>query len=291
MSRRALGRGLDALFPQVNPLGNDLVDLSVESIDPGVEQPRHKFDEVKLAELARSIEANGVIQPIVVRRTGERFQIIAGERRWRAAKKAGLKRIPSLVRDVPEERVLELSLIENIQRQELNPIEEANAYRKLQEQLGITQEAVALRVGKDRSSVTNSLRLLRLPEDVQRLVEDGKLSMGHARALLPVESPDRQKILAAEIVTKVLSVREAERLVKNELATGGRDQPKRAKNEAAKETGETANVVAAEARLSRKLGTQVKIKFLRAGGVIEIKFSSSDDLARIFDVLVQRHLE
>ena len=185
MSRRALGRGLDALFPQANFLSNDLVDLSVESIDPGVEQPRHSFNEEKLAELAKSIEANGVIQPIVVRRVGERFQIIAGERRWRAAKRAGLKRIPSLVRDVPEERVLELSLVENIQRQELNPIEEANAYRKLQDKLGITQEAVALRVGKDRSSVTNSLRLLRLPEDVQRLVEDGKLSMGHARALLP----------------------------------------------------------------------------------------------------------
>lgn len=291
MSRRALGRGLDALFPQINPLGNDLVDLSVESIDPGVEQPRQNFDEGKLAELARSIEVNGVIQPIVVRRAGERFQIIAGERRWRAAKKAGLKKIPSLVRDVPEERVLELSLIENIQRQELNPIEEANAYRKLQEQLGITQEAIALRVGKDRSSVTNSLRLLRLPEDVQRLVENGKLSMGHARALLPIESPDRQRTLAAEIVNKLLSVREAEKLVKNELTTGGRDQTKTGKSETAKENGEAANVLAAEARLSRKLGTQVKIKFLRAGGVIEITFSSSDDLARIFDVMVQRHLE
>jgi len=291
MSRRALGRGLDALFPQVNPLGNDLVDLSVESIDPGVGQPRHNFDENKLEELARSIEANGVIQPIVVRRAGERFQIIAGERRWRAAKKAGLKRIPSLVREVPEERVLELSLIENIQRQELNPIEEANAYRRLQEQLGITQEAIALRVGKDRSSVTNSLRLLRLPEEVQRLVEDGKLSMGHARALLPVESPDRQKTLAAEIVTKALSVREAERLVKNELRVGGRDQTKTVKSEAAREGGEAANVIAAEARLSRKLGTQVKIRFLRVGGMIEITFSSSDDLSRIFDLLVQRRLE
>jgi ParB family chromosome partitioning protein len=283
-----LGRGLDALFPQVNFLSNDLVDLNVESIDPGLEQPRRDFNEEKLAELARSIEANGVIQPIVVRRVGERFQIIAGERRWRAAKKAGLKRIPSLVRDVPEERVLELSLIENIQRQELNPIEEANAYRKLQEQLGITQEAVALRVGKDRSSVTNSLRLLRLPESVQSLVEDGKLSMGHARALLAVESPDRQTILAAEIVTKLLSVREAERLVKNELSIEGALPTKGAKREATQANGEAANVNAAEARLSRKLGAQVKIKFQGAGGVIEIRFSSGDDLARIFDVLVQR---
>lgn len=290
MSRRALGRGLDALFPQVNTPSNDLVELNVESIDPGVEQPRHDFNETKLAELAQSIEANGVIQPIVVRRVGDRFQIIAGERRWRAAKKAGLKRIPSVVRDVPEEGVLELSLIENIQRQELNAIEEANAYRKLQEQLGITQEAVALRVGKDRSSVANSLRLLRLPDHVQRLLEDGKLSMGHARALLPIESPDRQKQLADEIVTKLLSVREAERLVKTELAM---DSPRQAKNMKAAfaHNPETANVAAAEARLSRTLGAPVKIKFLSAGGVIEIRFSSSDDLSRIFDVIVQRRLE
>ena len=290
MSRRALGRGLDALFPQANSINNDLIDLDVESIDPGVEQPRHDFNEEKLMELARSIEANGVIQPIVVRRVGDRFQIIAGERRWRAAKNAGLKRIPSLVRDVPVERVLELSLIENIQRQELNPIEEANAYRKLQQQLGITQEAVALRVGKDRSSVTNSLRLLRLPEDVQRLVEAGKLSMGHARALLSVESPETQKVLAAEIVTKLLSVREAERLVKNELTKEGPRQRKNPKSEAAHD-GDTANVLAAEAKLSRKFGAQVKIKFSNAGGAIEIRFSSRDDLSRIFDLLVQRRLE
>ncbi|MEK6301177.1 MAG: ParB/RepB/Spo0J family partition protein [Acidobacteriota bacterium] len=290
MSRRALGRGLDALFPQVNSPGNDLVELNVESIDPGIEQPRHDFNETKLAELANSIETNGVIQPIVVRRVGERFQIIAGERRWRAAKKVGLKRIPSVVREVPDERVLELSLIENIQRQELNAIEEANAYRKLQEQLGITQEAVALRVGKDRSSVANSLRLLRLPDHVQRLLVDGKLSMGHARALLSIDSPDRQNLLADEIVSKLLSVREAERLVKTELIIDSPRQQKSVKTSPAHDP-ETANVVAAEARLSRKLGAQVKIKFLRAGGVIEIKFSSSDDLARIFDVLVQRRPE
>lgn len=290
MSRRALGRGLDALFPQVNSIGNDLVELSVESIDPGIEQPRSDFNEAKLAELAQSIEANGVIQPIVVRRVGERFQIIAGERRWRAAKRAGLKRIPSVVREVAEENVLELSLIENIQRQELNAIEEANAYRKLQERLGITQEAVALRVGKDRSSVANSLRLLRLPEDVQALLADGKLSMGHARALLPLESPDRQRRLAAEIVAGQLSVREAEKLVKDELSGGSPRQPKQAKTTPPHDP-ETPNILAAETRLSRALSAPVKIKFLKTGGTIEISFSSSDDLARIFDVLVQRRIE
>lgn len=287
MSRRALGRGLDALFPQVNPINNDLIDLDVESIDPGVEQPRHDFNEEKLMELARSIEVNGVIQPIVVRRVGERFQIIAGERRWRAAKKAALKRIPSLIRNVPEENILELSLIENIQRQELNPIEEANAYRKLQEQLGLTQEAVAQRVGKDRSSVANSLRLLKLPEDVQRLVEDGKLSMGHARALLPLESADRQRALADEIVTRMLSVRQAEQLVKKELAT---NTPRLTGIES-KQNGETANILAAEAKLSRRLATPVKIKFLRVGGVVEIRFSSRDELSRVFDLLIQRSPE
>ncbi|HWO00571.1 MAG TPA: ParB/RepB/Spo0J family partition protein [Blastocatellia bacterium] len=287
MSRRALGRGLDALFQPANSLGNELIDLDVDSIDPGVEQPRRDFNEEKLTELARSIEANGVIQPIVVRRVGERFQIIAGERRWRAAKKTGLKRIPSLVRDVADANVLELSLIENIQRQELNPIEEANAYRRLQTQLGITQEAVAQRVGKDRSTVTNSLRLLRLPEEVQRLVEDSRLSMGHARALLSIESPERQEQLASEMVTKLLSVREAERLVKNELTTGGSHPARMPKNEA-RHDGETANVLAAEQRLSRKLGAQVKIKFSGVGGAIEIRFSSGEELSRIFELLVQR---
>jgi ParB family chromosome partitioning protein len=284
MSRRALGRGLDALFPQVNSLTNDLVDLNIDNIDAGFEQPRRDFNEDKLAELAQSIEANGIIQPIVVRRVRERFQIIAGERRWRAAKRAGLKRIPCLVRDVPDENVLELSLIENIQRQELNPIEEANAYQKLQNRLGVTQEEIARRVGKDRSSVANSLRLLRLPEEVQRLVEETKLSMGHARALLSVDSIDRQKHLAKEIVTKLLSVRETERLVKSQPIAGGRSR----KSIENRSHMETPNVLAAEAKLSRKLGAPVKIKFLKAGGVVEIRFSSRDDLSRIFDALIQR---
>lgn len=287
MSRRALGRGLDSLFPSVNSVDKDLVELDVESIDPGVEQPRHDFNEEKLLELARSIETNGIIQPIVVRRVGDRFQIIAGERRWRAAKKAALKRIPSLVRNVPEENILELSLIENIQRQELNPIEEANAYRRLQEQLGITQEAVAQRVGKDRSSVTNSLRLLKLPDDVQRLVEDARLSMGHARALLPIESAERQRHLAGLIVTRLLSVRQTEKLVRNELNTTDSPQPRiEPKHDEA-----NANVLAAEAKLSRRLGTPVRIRFLKAGGAVEIRFSSRDELSRIFDLLIQRSAE
>src|SRR5207247_7416813 len=175
-------------------------------------QPRGVFREDKLDELALSIRHNGIIQPLVVRRNGERFQLIAGERRWRAAQKAGLHRVPCIVKEVPEENVLELSLIENIQREELNPIEEANAYKSLLEKRDLTQEEVAQRVGKDRSSITNALRLLKLPLEVQKLVEEDKLSMGHARALLSVDSLEQQLTLAREITSRTLSVRETERL-------------------------------------------------------------------------------
>src|ERR1051325_7823651 len=214
MSRKALGRGLSALFTQVNPLEHDLIELDIDQLDPTDIQPRKIFNENKLNELAQSIKTNGIIQPIIARRHGERFQIIAGERRWRAAQIAGLRRVPCVVKEITEENVLELSLIENIQREELNPIEEANAYKKLLERLNVTQEEVARRVGKDRSSIANSLRLLRLPQEVQKMVEEDKLSMGHARALIPIESVEQQRSLALEIVSKTLSVRETEKLVK-----------------------------------------------------------------------------
>src|SRR5678815_2442245 len=217
MSRKALGRGLSALFTQVSPVVSDLIDLDIDRLDPTEDQPRHTINEDRLNELAQSIKTNGLIQPIVVRRNGERFQIIAGERRWRAAAKAGLERVPCVVKDVPNEDVLELSLIENIQREELNPIEEANAYRRLIEQLSVTQEQIAHRVGKDRSSITNALRLLKLPAEIQQMVEENRLSMGHARALLSIESADGQRSLAVEIVERSLSVRDTEKEVKRSL--------------------------------------------------------------------------
>jgi ParB family chromosome partitioning protein len=286
MSRKALGRGLSALFTQVNPLEHDLVELDIDQLDPTDIQPRKYFNENKLNELAQSIKTNGIIQPIIARRHGDRFQIIAGERRWRAAQIAGLRRVPCVIKEIPEENVLELSLIENIQREELNPIEEANAYKRLLERLDVTQEEVARRVGKDRSSIANSLRLLRLPQEVQKLVEEDKLSMGHARALLPIESVDRQKSLAIEIITKTLSVRETEKLVKrvqsSEVAHSSSD------DSVSDDRGNTANVFAAEQKLSNKLGSPVKIKFIKDGGTIEIKFSSSEDLTRLFDLLIQR---
>lgn len=286
MSRKALGRGLNALFTQTSPLEHDLMDLDIDQIDPAEVQPRGVFREDKLEELAQSIKHNGIIQPLVVRRTGERFQIVAGERRWRAAQKAGLHKVPCIVKEVSQDNVWELSLIENIQREELNPIEEANAYKNLLENRELTQEEVAQRVGKDRSSITNALRLLKLPPEIQKLVEENKLAMGHARALLSVESPEQQINLAKEIVARSLSVRETEQLVKRApgSAAGGAKKPR------VSNTTDDANVLAAEAKLSRKLGAPVKIRLAAAGGAIEIRFSSSDDLARLFDALMQSRL-
>jgi ParB family chromosome partitioning protein len=286
MSRKALGRGLNALFTQTAPLGNELMELDIDRIDPTDAQPRGVFRENKLEELAQSIRHNGIIQPLVVRPNGDRFQIIAGERRWRAAQKAGLHRVPCIVKEVLEEDVHELSLIENIQREELNPIEEANAYKKLLERRDLTQEEVARRVGKDRSSITNALRLLKLPLEVQRFVEDDRLSMGHARALLSVDSIEQQILLATDIIAKALSVRETERLVKR--AQGATASAARKESSVSKTT-ETANILAAEAKLSKRLGAPVKIKMARTGGVVEVKFSSSEDLARLFDALMQTH--
>jgi ParB family chromosome partitioning protein len=284
MSRRALGRGLDALFAGPATLETEVVSIDISRLDPSSSQPRRVFNEKTLDELARSIKEKGILQPLVVRRSGERFEIIAGERRWRAAQRAGLHTVTCVIKDVPDDAVLELSLIENIQRDELNPIEEASAYRRLIEQLRLTQEEVARRVGRDRSSVANSLRLLRLAPGVQKLVEEEKLSMGHARALLAAGSPERQTALADAIVSRGLSVRETERLIR-EAANPKNRGGKAAK--ASKRNKDEANILAAESKLSRKLGAPVRIRISGGKGVIEIRFSSSDDLTRIFDTLAR----
>jgi len=284
MSRKALGRGLDALFTQVSPLDHELIELDIDRIDASEAQPRNAFNEARLEELAQSIKHNGIIQPLVVRRIGERFRIIAGERRWRAAQKAGLHRVPCIVKEIPDDNVLELSLIENIQREELNPIEEANAYKKLLEQRNLTQQEVAQRVGKERSSITNALRLLKLPLEVQRLVEQEKLSMGHARALIPIDSTEMQITIARESVNKSLSVRDVERMVKKHEAGSSDDSRKKSTLDK-----KDSNILAAEAKLSKRLGAPVKIKYANRGkgGVVEIRFSSGDDLSRLYDVLIQ----
>src|SRR5215213_1137019 len=209
MARQALGRGLSALLgddgPQATKSETVVNELDIDLIQPNPEQPRTRFTESALDELAQSISANGVVQPIVVRRKGDKYEIVAGERRWRAAQRAGLRKIPAAVKDVSDDKLLELALIENIQRQELNPIEEAGAYRKLIDNMGFTQEALAASVGKERTLIATSLRLLKLPADIQTLVEEGRLSAGHGRALLLTDDINLQRRVARSVIEKSLS--------------------------------------------------------------------------------------
>ena len=283
MNRKPLGRGLSALISTApSPQDNEeLREIEIDLITPGEQQPRTSFDEAKLQELAQSIRVSGIIQPLLVRRRGGRFELVAGERRWRAAQLAGLTRVPAIVREIPDENLLELALIENIQRQELNAIEEANAYKRLIETLGLTQEEVASRVGRDRTFITNYLRILKLPTEIQSLLEQEKLTFGHARALLGVSDPHLQRRLAQRICKNNWSVRETESRIRN---LGGRQQ------QAAPPPQSQLldpNVRAAEAKLRRRLGTQVRIVSAKAGaaGRIEIEFYSAEDLNRLYDLL------
>ena len=261
----------------------EFVEIDVDLIEPNHLQPRTRFDEAQLEELSHSIKLNGVVQPILTRRiAGERYQIVAGERRWRAAQRAGMQRIPAIVREIPDEKMLELALIENIQRQELNAIEEAYAYKRLIETLGLTQEAVAQRVGRDRTFITNYLRLLRLPEDIQRMVEDNIISMGHARALLGVDDSELQRKIARSIVEQGSSVRETEKTVKRivENANAAVTELKVARHD-------DANLRAAEDKFRRRLGTQVRIlpNSKGDGGKIELQYYNDGDLNRLYELL------
>jgi ParB family chromosome partitioning protein len=277
--RPALGRGLSALIPDTppsRPAAESALDVDTDRLHPNRFQPRTSMDEGKIEELARSIRANGIIQPIVVRKAEEGFEIVAGERRWRAAQRAGLLQVPVVVRDIPDERLLAAALIENIQRADLNPIEEAHAYRRLADEYRLTQEQIADSVGKDRSSIANYLRLLKLPQEVRASVGSGDLSMGHARALLGLADEAAQQRVARDIISKGLSVRETESLVKK--AT----QPAAAPPSAEKDV----HTRAAEERLRFALGTRVNIARGRKGGRIEIAFTSEDELQRLFERLV-----
>jgi ParB family chromosome partitioning protein len=260
----------------------ELKEVEIDLIEPNNFQPRTRFDEQQLEDLAQSIKENGIVQPILVRRLGgARYQIVAGERRWRAAQRAGLQQISAVIRDVSDDKMLELALIENIQRQELNAIEEAYAYKRLIDNLGLTQETVAQRVGRDRTFVTNYLRLLRLPDDIQRLVEESKISMGHARALLGIDDPDKQRKLAQTIVERGLSVRETERMIKRFINVS------EVQNEAEPVEVIDANIRLAETKLRRRFSTQVRIlpNQQSEGGRIELQYYNSTDLHRIFDLL------
>jgi ParB family chromosome partitioning protein len=283
MNRKALGRGLGALLSsdRTVDLHDEPYEVEIDLIDAGSMQPRTYFDPVSLAGLADSIKTHGVVQPLLVRRRGERYELIAGERRWRAAKMAGLSRVPIVVKEVPDHDLLEIALIENIQREDLNPIEEAQAYRNLIDTVGLTQDALATRLGRDRSYITNYLRLLRLPDDIQQLVTEGKLSTGHARTILGLAHVDLQRRVARRIIERDLSVRSTESLVRSMTEEGGSSKsPRRPKTN-------DANIRAAETKLRRVLGTQVRIVQRGDGGqgTIEISFFNQDDLDRIYTVI------
>jgi ParB family chromosome partitioning protein len=288
----ALGKGLSALIPDaVDPLAPapGPLEVDIDSIEPSPDQPRKHQDEARLEELARSISANGVIQPIVVRRIegalgSGRYQIIAGERRWRAARRAGLERVPIVVKEiaaVDRRRQLELALIENIQRENLNPIEEANAYQRLAGEFGLRQEDIAQQVGKDRATVANYLRLLKLPDEVRANIASGALSMGHARAIVSLTAEADQLRLARDVVARGLSVRETESLVKRESGAGdhGPARPAPVKD---------VHTRAAEEQLRMSLGTRVEIRRKRVGGVLEIAFASEDELQRLYEYITER---
>jgi len=287
MTRKALGKGLGALLGDNSAAvataksGDELIHLSVDEIFPNAEQPRTRFTENDLVDLTRSIEANGIVQPILVRRKGARYELIAGERRWRAAQRAGLNTIPAVVREIADDKRLEISLIENIQRKELTPIEEARAYQKLIETIGLTQEMVANRVGKDRTFVTNYLRMLKLPEDIQSLIMEEKLSVGHARALLMLPQVDQQRKLARRIIEISLSVRETETAVKRML----RGEAITVESKHVKVTLDP-NFKAVETKLRRIFATQVRIVPKgKERGKIEFEYYSEKDLDRIYRLM------
>lgn len=280
MNRKALGRGLGALLSSDTTvdLGPEQTEVDLDSIIPGPMQPRTHFDEGSLEGLADSIRAHGIVQPLLVRRQGDRYELIAGERRWRAARLAGLAKVPIVVKEVPDQDLLEIALIENIQRENLNPIEEAQAYKRLIENVGLTQEALAARVGRDRSYITNYLRLLKLPDDLQQLVVEGRLSTGHARTILGLAHVDLQRKIARQVIDGALSVRATEHLVRKAV------EGSPAKTASAVDP----NIRAAETKLRRALGTQVRIVQLRGEGPgkIEVSFFSNQDLDRIYNLLL-----
>lgn len=284
MAKQALGRGLSALLGENTALESSSLpsEIDIDLIEPNPEQPRTRFAIEALDQLAKSIQANGIVQPIVVRRSGKKYQIVAGERRWRAAQRAGLKKVPVTYREVADEKLLELALIENIQRQELNPIEEAQAYRKLIDTIGYTQEQLSERVGRERTLIATTIRLLKLPDDIQDLVAEGKLSTGHGRALLLSDDPDVQRRAARRILEKGLSVREAERTVK--ASNSATASPRRSI------ITKDANIRNAEVKLQRALGTNVKISPNGKGnaGKIEIEYYNLDDLDRLFQILTYK---
>jgi ParB family chromosome partitioning protein len=278
--RPALGRGLSAHIPDApaSPHTARPLEVDTDLLTPNRFQPRTTMDDGRIEELARSIRSNGIIQPIVVRKADTGYEIVAGERRWRASQRAGLLKVPIVVRDIPDDRLLAVALIENLQREDLNPMEEAHAYRRLADEFHLTQEQIADAVGKDRSSVANVIRLLRLPLEVRENVAAGAIAMGHARALLSLPDEASQLRWGREVVSKQLSVRETEVIVKKALAPEApREVPQK-----------DVHTRAAEDRLRFALGTAVRIVRKTKGGRIEIDFTSEEELQRLYDQMVEK---
>ncbi|MCC7497959.1 MAG: ParB/RepB/Spo0J family partition protein [Bryobacterales bacterium] len=288
-TRKALGKGLSALLPArpappaavtPEPSAETVTRIAIDQIDPNPLQPRSQFQPESLHELAQSIESNGIIQPLVVRKSGSRFQLIAGERRWRAAKLAGLTRVPVVLQDFPEDRLLEITLIENIQREDLNPIEVAHAFQRLAKDANLSHEEIGQRTGKDRATVTNTLRLLRLPQSVQQLLSERRLSMGHARAIAGLSTPELQQDVAAKTISQALSVRQVERMIARMAAS-----PTPSSTDKQPPTVDP-NVRAAIDRLESALGTRVRLVEKSAErGRFEIEYYSADERDRIFSLI------
>ncbi|HCZ32806.1 MAG TPA: hypothetical protein DHV93_04735 [Holophagaceae bacterium] len=277
LKRPALGRGLTSLMSQMSPEDASQRELPLGSLVPNRAQPRTHFDEAALAELAESLKLHGMVQPIVVRKVGEQFEIIAGERRWRAARKAGIAMVPVVIKEVPDDRLLEFALVENIQRQELNPIEEATAYWQLGEHLRLTQEQVADRVGKSRPQVANTLRLLRLPAEIKADVAHGRLSTGHAKVLLGVPDPRLQEQLAHEVVAQQLSVRALEARIQH--------LQKQTKVKGKKKHPQELFIKAAAEELTQSWGTRIEIKAKGKAGALVMHYGSEAELDRLFEAL------
>jgi ParB family chromosome partitioning protein len=277
MKRPALGRGLTSLMSQMAPEDANQRELPLGSMVPNRAQPRTHFDEAALAELAESLKQHGMVQPIVVRKVGDQFEIIAGERRWRAARKAGLAMVPVVIKEVPDDKLLEIALVENIQRQELNPIEEATAYWQLGEHLRLTQEQVADRVGKSRPQVANTLRLLRLPAELKAEVAQGRLSTGHAKVLLGVPDPRLQEQLAFEVVEQQLSVRALESRIQQ--------LQKQVKTKGKKKHPQELFIKAAAEELTQSWGTRIEIKAKGKAGTLVMHYGSEGELDRLFEAL------
>jgi len=277
MAKKGLGKGLSALIPD-SPQGdneNGILQLKITEIEANENQPRRKFDEEALASLAESIKEHGIVQPIVVRREGTGYQIVAGERRWRAARIAGLKTVPVVVKDYSDTQVLEIALIENLQREDLNPIEEANAYKALIDEHSLSQEEIGKRIGKSRSAITNSLRLLNLPSEIIEYLISGKLTAGHARALLAFEDDKKKIEIANRIINENLNVRQVEKLAKEKQKT---KKPKI----------KSAEICDIEERLRNIFGTKVTITHSKKKGKIEIEYYGIDDLDKILNILEKK---